>query len=70
VSLLGDGVALQANTQYWLVASPDNVNAPDFFGKWQITLLTLCAFNEPGYSLGWTDFNGDWFGAEIRGTSP
>lgn len=70
VRLPGAGVALQAGVQFWLVASPDNVNASDFHGIWQITTLALGAYKEPEQFIGWTNFTGSWLAAEIRGTSP
>lgn len=68
VRLLGAGVLLLANTQYWLVVSPDNVNAPDFHGIWQPSFLAVTAYQEPENFSGWISFNGGWLGAEIRGT--
>ena len=63
-------VALSANVQYWLVASPDNRNAPDFKGLWQHSDLALRAYNEPELFSGWTSLTGWWLAAEIRGTNP
>ncbi len=70
VKLPGAGVALIAGTQYWLVASPDNVNAPDFKGLWQFSNLAVSAYREPENFINWTSFSGVWLAAEIRGTSP
>jgi hypothetical protein len=70
VSLPGAGVALTAGTQYWLVASPDNVNAPDFWGFWQHSNLAVGAYQEPEFFINWTSFSAQLFAAEIRGTSP
>jgi hypothetical protein len=70
VRLSGAGVALTAGTQYWLVASPDNVNAPDFSGIWQLSNLALSAYQEPEHFVNWTSFSGVWLAAEIRGTNP
>ena len=70
VTLPGEGVALTAGTQYWLVASPDNVNAPDFLGRWQSSNLAFSAFLEPEHFLNWTYNDGRWLAADIRGTLP
>jgi hypothetical protein len=70
VRLPGVGVALAAGRQYWLVASPDEINAPDFQGIWQLSTLALAAYKEPQHVNIWTDFTGAWFVAEIKGTSP
>gem|GEM_PF-1684502 len=70
VRLPGAGVALQAGVQFWLVASPDNENAPDFFGQWQDSILAVRAYKQPEFFIGWTNVSGGWLAAEIRGTSP
>ena len=70
VRLPGTGVALIGGIQYWLVASPDNVNAPDFTGVWQDSNLALRAYQQPEFFIGWTDVSGGWLAAEIRGTNP
>ncbi len=67
--LPGDGIALMASTQYWLVASPDNLNAADFKGLWQISSSNLCATLLPKQSSFWTDFTGNWMAAQIAGTN-
>ena len=66
--LPGD-VALSGGVQYWLVASPDNVNAPDFQGKWLDSTNNICAELFPRQSLLWTDFSGYWVAAQIDGQS-
>ena len=70
VRLPGVGVALTAGTQYWLVASPDNINAPDFNGTWQTSGMALSAYQQPENFINWTSFSGNWLAAEIRGTNP
>ena len=70
VKLPGAGVALQGQVQFWLVASPDNKIAPDFFGEWQHSILAVHAYNHPEFFTGWTSLSGDWLAAEIRGTNP
>lgn len=66
----GAGVALKAGSQYWLVASPDNVNAPTFYGHWQHSSVALDAYQEPEHFINWTSFSGFLLAAEIRGTLP
>ena len=70
VRLSGSGVTLTGGTQYWLVASPDNVDAPTFQGAWQQSILAVSAYQEPERFLNWTSFSGGWLAAEIRGTRP
>jgi hypothetical protein len=70
VTLPDAGVALTAGTQYWLVASPDNVNAPDFEGQWHYTNLAVTAYQEPELFIPWDSLDGAWLAAEIRGTLP
>ncbi len=70
VTLAGAGVSLAKGTQYWLVASPDNANAPDFEGFWHLSNLALSAYQEPEEFINWTSFEADWLAAEIEGTSP
>jgi hypothetical protein len=70
VRLPGPGIALQAGVQYWLVASPDNENAPDFTGLWQHSNLAVRAYKEPEFFTPWTSLSGWWSAAEIRGTNP
>ena len=67
--LSGPPVALSAG-HYWLVASPDNVEAPTFKGLWRVSNVALSAYQEPENFTNWTDIGGDWLAAEIRGTSP
>lgn len=70
VTFSGAGVALAANTQYWLVASPDDVNGADFYGVWQQSSLAVAAYEQPEKFINWTSFSGLWLAAEIRGTTP
>lgn len=70
VTLAGQGVALVGGTQYWLVASPDNTNAPTFEGSWQTTSLAFGAYQQPERLINWTSFTAFWMAAEIRGTTP
>ena len=68
VVLPGTGVALTANTQYWLVASTDDVNAPSFYGFW-LDANVYSNYQEPEFFL-WTFVASDWLAAEITGTTP
>jgi hypothetical protein len=70
VKLPGAGVALAAGVQYWLVASPDEEQAPDFEGEWQHSNLAVRAYKQPEFFIGRTDVSGEWLAAEIRGTNP
>jgi hypothetical protein len=70
VRLPGEGVALAANVQVWLVASPNDKTAADFHGIWQFSNLALIAFIEPQESNNWIAEPSEWLAAEIRGTSP
>ena len=70
VTLPGAGVALTAGTRSWLVASPDNVNAPTFKGQWQNSTLGIRAFEEPEHAFHWTGVASGLLAAEIRGTFP
>jgi hypothetical protein len=70
VRLPGEGVALAAKVQVWLVASTDDQTAADFHGIWQDSNLALIAFIEPEESNNWIAESSEWLAAEIRGTSP
>ena len=70
VRLPGTGLQLLAGTQYWLVASPDNVHAPTFQGAWQTSILAIGAYLQPEDFPFWIGLSGIWLAAEIRGTSP
>jgi hypothetical protein len=65
-----NGVALAAGVQYWLVASPDNLNGPDFYGSWHFSTTAFPSYEEPGHFLSWSPYPSGLFAAEIRGTSP
>ncbi len=67
VTLAGSGVALTAGTRYWLVASPDNVNAPDFNGSWQVSNSGAFAQGGPPPAQ-WATGSGAWPAAEVRST--
>ena len=69
VTLPGAGVALSPG-KYWLVASPDNVNAADFEGLWQGSNLAFTAFRYPEDFGNWITASGLWLAAEISGTTP
>lgn len=60
--------AVTKGTQYWIVGSSDDTNAPDFYGAWM-------ASNEAniGYNLsvsGWNTFNGNVPAVSVQGTIP
>ena len=69
VKLRGTGVPLDGGVRYWLVISTNDRAAPDFYGVWQLTTVTISAYQKPG-QFGWTPFSGEWFAAEIRGSTP
>lgn len=64
VRLPGEGIALAGGTRYWLVASPDNVHAPDFEGGWQFSNRTVAAGLVP--PAPWRNNPGQWPAAQIR----
>jgi len=61
---------LQEGVRVWLVASPDNVNAPDFEGFWHVSNLAVSAYEEPENFISWTSFTAVWLAARIEGTIP
>jgi hypothetical protein len=69
VRFLGAGIALTGGVQYWLVGSPNNVDAPEFDGFWQITSECLYANLKPAQEQFWFAFGGDWMAAQITGSS-
>lgn len=68
VRLPGSGVTLAANTQYWLVASTDDVHDPSFEGFW-FAANVFSNYQEPQFFF-WTYRSSDWLAAEITGTNP
>lgn len=68
VRLPKNGVALSANVQYWLVASP-STDAENFFGIWQISTNNFLSILNPEQTSYWTDFVGEWMAAQIVGQS-
>jgi hypothetical protein len=70
VTLPGDGIALSGHTQYWLVASTDDVDAPNFFGVWHNSTLAVSSSLEPRIGGAWATVPGGWFTAKITGTVP
>jgi hypothetical protein len=68
VKLPGKGVALTKGVKYWLVAGPDDVNAPDFEGLWQESTNNLASVLRPG-EQNWYNYLGYWLAAKITGTS-
>jgi hypothetical protein len=70
VTLPDPGLALQKGVQVWLVASPDNHQAPDFEGLWHVSNLAVSAYEQPENFISWTSFSAVWLAARIEGTSP
>jgi hypothetical protein len=68
VKLLGKGVALTKGVKYWLVAGPDDVNAPNFEGFWQPSTNNVGSELKPKQE-NWFDYSGYWAAAKITGTS-
>ena len=60
--------AVTAGTQYWLAATSDDVNAPDFEGIWAPSTATKTAYNQGG--SGWSTSSNIWPAAAVRGTVP
>jgi hypothetical protein len=60
--------AVTAGTQYWIVASSDDVNAPDFTGVFQASNLAIIA-GDVGLA-GWFSFTTNTPAAAARGTVP
>lgn len=60
--------ALAKGTQYWVVASSDDVNAPDFTGVFESSNQSTIAYNPA--LLGWFNFSGNVPAMSVRGTIP
>jgi hypothetical protein len=72
-SLGSPGIALTANTQYWVVAKTDDVNAPDFEGIWAFSNSDFVAFHqrEPNGQVAWfTALTGGALAFAVQGTVP
>ena len=70
VTLPDPGVALEKGVRVWLVASPDDAQAPDFEGRWHESNLAVSAYEEPENFISWTSFTAVWKAAKIEGTIP
>jgi hypothetical protein len=68
VKLPGKGVPLQKGVRYWLVAGPDDVNAPMFEGLWRFSSNNLASEVFPEED-NWMNYPGAWPAAKITGTS-
>jgi hypothetical protein len=68
VKLPGKGAALTKGVQYWLVAGPDDVNAPDFEGLWQPSTNNVASLLKPE-EQNWYNYSGLWLAAKITGTN-
>lgn len=60
--------AITAGTQYWIVSSSDDTNAPDFTGVYQASNLAVIA-GDVGLA-GWSSFTTNTPAAAARGTIP
>jgi hypothetical protein len=67
VNIAAPGIALAANTSYWLVATSTN-GAPDFAGAWQSSVNTNIGGNVD--NTGWFTFSSLWPAGKITGTQP
>jgi hypothetical protein len=68
VKLPGKGVAVTKGVKYWLVAGPDDVNAPDFEGLWQPSTNNEVSELKPEEE-NWFNYSGFWAAAKITGTN-
>jgi hypothetical protein len=60
--------AVTAGTQYWIVVTSDDTNAPGFTGVFQSTNSSTTAYNPQ--QLGWFTFSGNVPAILVRGTLP
>jgi hypothetical protein len=64
------GIALTTNTQYWLVAMTDDINAPDFEGVWAFTNFAFVVARDIQLEAGWgTGRNGGASAGAVKGLS-
>jgi len=67
------GITLTANTQYWVVAKTDDVDAPDFEGIWAFTNFAFVAVHsfQPNGEAAWgIEQNVGGFAFAVNGTTP
>ena len=72
-SLGSPGIALTANTQYWVVAKTDDVNAPDFEGIWAFTNFAFVGVHsgQPNGQQAWgTEQLAGGLAFAVQGTVP
>src|SRR5262249_11915879 len=62
------GIALTANTKYWIVATSDDTRAPDFDSVWQPTYQSDIGANVANGA--WFTFSGLVPAAAVKGTNP
>jgi len=62
------GIALAANTKYWLVATSNDTQAPDFEGVWQASYTSDIAGDVT--NAGWFTFSGLVPAGAVKGTNP
>lgn len=67
VTLAGRGPLLAAGTEYWLVATTDNQQAPDFTGKWLDANIASNA-DKIGAAV-WNPTDFPWSAGEVDGTA-
>ena len=60
--------AVIAGTQYWIVATPDDVNAPSLFAIWQPSNTANYGFNDA--QAGWSTSSNVWPAGAAAGTIP
>lgn len=60
--------AVTAGTQYWIVATADDTNAPDFTGVWQSSNDVNFGYNESAGA--WGTASNNWPAGAAKGTIP
>jgi hypothetical protein len=69
VKFRAPGIAVTAGTQYWIVATPDDVFAPDFTAVWEFSNLDWVGYNDgqAGWASSYTSY---WPAGAVLGTTP
>lgn len=60
--------AVTLGTKYWIVATSDDTNAPDFTGVWQSSNSAVFGYNESAGA--WSTGSNDWPAGAAKGTIP
>lgn len=60
--------AITAGTQYWVVVTSDDTNAPDFTGVFHSSNASNTGYDPA--QLGWFTFSGNVPAVLVRGTTP